>query len=121
RRSRMSVTSRVSITKRSWSSGRRSWLTCANTAFPFRAGARVSLSPRRRGGYRPRRKERPMSSEHVTAFRPMLMHKGFAQNFLRAHRLLENPSAHGMYAFTGERSEEYRPYGYRDGIAVIAV
>jgi ClpP class serine protease len=62
-----------------------------------------------------------MSSEHVTAFRPMLMHKGFAQNFIRAHRLLDSPAAYGMHAFSGERSEEYRPYGYRDGIAVIAV
>lgn len=56
-----------------------------------------------------------------TSPRPALLHEGYALKLGTVARALRDPQAHGMSRFSGEREGTEKPFGYRDGIAIIGV
>lgn len=62
-----------------------------------------------------------MNSLVSTSPRPALLHEGYALQLRNAAENLRAPDAHGMSRFAGEREGEDKPFGYRDGVAVIGV
>ncbi|MAM95685.1 S49 family peptidase [Parvibaculum sp.] len=62
-----------------------------------------------------------MNSLVSTSPRPALLHEGYALQLQRVAEFLRAPEKHGMSRFTGAREGQDKPFGYRDGIAVIGV
>lgn len=62
-----------------------------------------------------------MNSLVSTSPRTALLHDGFALQLRSVAEFLRAPEKHGMSRFSGEREGQDKPFGYRDGIAVIGV
>lgn len=62
-----------------------------------------------------------MNSLVSTSPRPALLHEGYALKLGAVAHALRDPKAHGMSRFYGEREGADKPFGYRDGIAIVGV